>query len=162
MLGVKGGGKVKRILIIDDEQRINQMYTMLLSEEGFEVRRASSAQEATNILIREPFDLVLLDIKMPEVDGKAMYEVVREYDHHLKVIVSSVYPIEEQIRHILGASAYHDKAQGVELLVAKVKEVLHEEDCQENSHTGGRTGNEKDPSRSFQGRRICHTRGKRR
>jgi hypothetical protein len=53
-----------------------------------------------------------------------MYEVIREYDRHMKVIVSSVYPIEEQVQSILGACAYHNKSQGVDMLVAKVKEVL--------------------------------------
>jgi len=115
---------MKRILIIDDERRIGQSYTVLLSEEGCEVKHASSAQEATNLLIRENFDLVLLDINMPEVDGKVMYEIIREYDRHMKVIVSSVYPIEEQVQSILGASAYHNKSQGVDILVAKIKEVL--------------------------------------
>ena len=115
---------MKRILIIDDERRIGQSYTALLSEEGFEVRHAASAQEATNLLIREHFDLVLLDINMPGVDGKVMYEVVREYDRNMKVIVSSVYPIEEQVQSILGACAYHNKSQGVDILVAKIKEVL--------------------------------------
>jgi len=115
---------VKRILIIDDERRIGQSYMVLLTEEGFEVRHASSAQEATNLLIREHYDLVLLDINMPEVGGKVMYEVIREYDRNIKVIVSSVYPIEEQVQSILGASAYHNKSQGVDILVAKVKEVL--------------------------------------
>ena len=115
---------MKRILIIDDERRIGQSYMVLLSEEGFEVKHASSAQEATNLLIRERFDLVLLDINMPEVDGKAMYEVIREYDRSLKVIVSSVYPVEEQVQSILGASAYHNKSQGVDILVAKIKELL--------------------------------------
>lgn len=127
---------MKGILIIDDEQRIGQLYTTLLSEEGFEVKRVSSAQEATNLLIREHFDLVLLDINMPKVDGKVMYEVVREYDRHMKVIVSSVHPIEDQIRSILGASAYHDKAQGVAMLVAKIKEVLYDEDVKKDSHSG--------------------------
>lgn len=115
---------MKRILIIDDEQRIGQSYTRLLSEEGFEVKHVSNAQEATNLLIREHFDLVLLDINMPEVDGKVMYEVIREYDRNMKVIVSSVYPIEDQIQSILGASAYHNKSQGVDILVTKIKEVL--------------------------------------
>jgi len=115
---------MKRILIIDDEQRIGQSYTLLFTEEGFEVKHASSAQEATNFLIREHFDLVLLDIKMPGVDGKVMYEVIREFDRHMKVIVSSVYPVEEQVQSILGASAYHNKSQGVDILVAKIKEVL--------------------------------------
>ncbi|MBI5050552.1 MAG: response regulator [Nitrospirae bacterium] len=126
---------MKRILIIDDERRIGQSYTVLLSEEGFEVKYASSAQEATNFLIREHFDLVLLDINMPEVDGKGMYEVIREYDRNMKVIVSSVYPIEEQVQSILGASAYHNKSQGVDILVAKVKEVLDGGDASKDSHS---------------------------
>ncbi len=126
---------MKRILIIDDERRIGQSYTVLLSEEGFEVKHASSAQEATNFLIREHFDLVLLDINMPGVDGKVMYEVIREYDRSLKVIVSSVYPIEEQVQSILGASAYHNKSQGVDILVAKIKEVLDGGDARKDSHS---------------------------
>ena len=119
---------MKKILIIDDERRIGQSYTVLLTEEGFEVKHASSAQEATNLLIREHFDLVLLDINMPGVDGKVMYEVVREYDRQMKVIVSSVYPIEEQVQSILGACAYHNKSQGVDVLVSKIKEVLGSKD----------------------------------
>jgi len=126
---------MKRILIIDDEQRIGQSYTRLLSEEGFEVKHAASALEATNLLIREHFDLVLLDINMPEVDGKVMYEVIREYDRNMKVIVSSVYPIEEQVQSILGASAYHNKSQGVDTLLAKIREVLNDEDIRKDSHS---------------------------
>jgi DNA-binding response OmpR family regulator len=120
---------MKRILIIDDERRIGRLYTALLSEEGFEAKHASSAQEATNLLIREHFDLVLLDINMPEADGKKMYEFVREYDRNMKIIVSSVYPIEEQVQIILGASAYHNKSQGVDILVAKVREILDGKDA---------------------------------
>lgn len=153
---------MKRILIIDDEQRISEMYAMLLSEEGFEVRRASNANEATNLLIRESFDLVLLDINMPEVDGKAMYEVIREYDHSMKVIVSSVYPVEEQVRYILGACSYHDKAQGVDLLVAKVKEALRDEDAKDDSHSGRRAEDTQDSAQSSHSGRICRSRGKRR
>jgi len=115
---------MKKILIVEDEQRIGQSYSRLLSEEGFDARHASSAREATSLLIREHFDLVLLDINMPEVGGKVMYDVIREYDRHMKVIVSSVYPVEEQIQAILGAAVYHNKSQGVDALVAKIKQVL--------------------------------------
>jgi len=120
---------VKRILIIDDEKRIGMAYRLLLLEEGFEVKHASSAQEATNLLIREHFDLVLLDINMPGANGEVMYEVIREYDGNMKVIVSSVYPVEEQVQSILGASAYHNKSQGVDILVTKIKEVLNDGDA---------------------------------
>ncbi len=126
---------MKRILIIDDERKIGQSYTRLLSEEGFEAKYASGVKEATNLLIHEPFDLVLLDINMPEVDGKAMYGVIREYDRHMKVIVSSVYPIEEQVQSILEASAYHNKSQGVDMLLAKIKQVLDGGDACKDSHS---------------------------
>lgn len=126
---------MKKILIIDDERRIGQSYTVLLSEEGFEVKHASSAQEATNLLIREHLDLVLLDINMPEVGGKAMYEIIREYDRNMKVIVSSVYPVEEQVQSILGASAYHNKSQGANILLTKIKEVLNDGDTRKDSHS---------------------------
>jgi len=101
----------------------------LLSEEGFEAQHASNVQEATDLLIRERFDLVLLDINMPEEGGKIMYETIREYDRRMKVIVSSVYPVEEQVQSILGASGYHNKSQGVDILVAKIKEVLNDGDA---------------------------------
>jgi DNA-binding NtrC family response regulator len=127
---------MKRILIIDDERRIGRLYMVLLSEEGFEAKHASSVQEATNLLIREHFDLVLLDINMPEADGKIMYEIIREYDRHMKVIVSSVYPVEEQVQSILGASAYHNKSHGVDILVKKVKEVLDDGDIQKDPDRG--------------------------
>jgi len=117
---------MKKFLLLMNEQKIGQSYAELLSEEGYEVKHAKSAQEATTLLIREHFDLILLDINMPEVDGKVMYEVVREYDRNMKVIVSSVYPVEDQVQSILGASAYHNKSQGVDSLLEKIKEVLNE------------------------------------
>jgi len=126
---------MKRILIIDDERRIGQSYTALLSEEEFEVKYVSSAQEATNLLIREHFDLVLLDINIPGVDGKVMYEIIREYDRNIKVIVSSVCPIEEQVQSILGAAAYHNKSQGTDILVVKIREVLDGGDACKDSHS---------------------------
>ena len=115
---------MRKILIIEDEQRIGQSYSKLLSEEGYDIRHASSAREATNLLIREHFDLVLLDINMPDVGGKVMYGVIREYDRNMKVIVSSVYPVEEQVQVILGAVDYYNKSQGIDVLVAKIKKVL--------------------------------------
>ncbi|MDP3041672.1 MAG: response regulator [Candidatus Omnitrophota bacterium] len=126
---------MQKILIIDDEQKIGQSYTRLLLEEGFEAKYALGAKEATNLLIREPFDLVLLDINMPKVGGRAMYEVIREYDRYMKVIVSSVYSIEDQVQSILGACAYHNKSQGVDILLAKIKEVLGGGDACKDSHS---------------------------
>ena len=110
----------KNILIVDDEERIRAIYIRMLGEAGFTVLGASNAQEATGILIREKIDTVLLDINMPEIDGKTVYEIIQEYDPDLKVIVSSVYPLHVQKTMIPHAYAYHDKSHGPASLLDKV------------------------------------------
>lgn len=118
---------MKKILIIDDEERIRGLYSKLLKTEGFNVREASSASDANEILKQDNIDLVLLDIKMPEVDGGTFYEAMRLFHKKTKVIVTSVYSLGEQKEIITGAENYHDKSEGYEILVAKVKEALENE-----------------------------------
>ncbi|MFH0840081.1 MAG: response regulator [Candidatus Omnitrophota bacterium] len=120
---------MKNILVIDDEKRIQDIYTAILTKEGFNVTRALSAVEANEVLKREEIDLVLLDIKMPRVDGAGvdgtiMYGVMQLFHKNTKVIVSSVYPIYEQKRLIPDAEDYHDKGQGTEILLEKINNVL--------------------------------------
>ena len=117
---------MKKILIVDDEERVRELYIRTLVEEGFFVRHASDARKAFNIIIREEIDLILLDIKMPEIDGKTMMEVIKEFNSKLKVIVTSVYPIEKQKQMIPEAIGYYDKSQGLSCLLKKINEVLAE------------------------------------
>ena len=117
----------KRILIVEDEPHIRENYVKLFSKgdnELFDVLEAPDAVKATNLLIREKVDLVLLDIKIPEINGQKIFEVIREYDPTLKVIVVSVYPEERQKELIPGAHDYYDKSQSLLKLVEKVVEVL--------------------------------------
>jgi DNA-binding NtrC family response regulator len=115
---------MKKVLIIDDEERIRDIYVRLFVQAGIIVRRAKDAQQATNILIREEIDLILLDIKMPEVDGRTMFEIIEEYNPKAKVIVSSVYPIEKQRRLVPRALDYYDKSEGPLKLLEKVLNTL--------------------------------------
>ena len=117
----------KKILIIDDEERIRKIYTRLFRAIGsgiFEVLEAENAEEATEVLIREKLDLVLLDIKMPDIDGVRLYEIIKEFNPNLEIVVASVYPIEEQKRLIPYASAYYDKSEGPIKLLDKVSSTL--------------------------------------
>lgn len=118
---------MKRILVIDDERKIRQIYNNLLTPEGFEVIEASNAASANEILKEKKIDLILLDIKIPEVDGAVMYEVIQLFHKKVRVIVSSVYPVEDQRQIIIGAIDYHDKSQGTEILITKIKNALKEE-----------------------------------
>ena len=116
---------METILIIDDEGKIRDTYKRLLNDEGYDVLVARDAQEGTRALIGDKtIDLVLLDINMCEIDGGYMKEIIDEYDPTLKVIVSSVRPLEEQQELIPKALDYFDKSHGTDLLIKKVKKIL--------------------------------------
>ena len=116
---------MNRVLIIDDEEKVLDAYKRLLEEEGLDVLVAKNASEGTRALIGEQtIDLILLDINMYEIDGGYIKEIIDEYDPELKVIVSSVRPLEEQKEIIPKAYDYFDKSRGTDLLLKKVRKAL--------------------------------------
>jgi YesN/AraC family two-component response regulator len=121
---------MKTILIIDDERRIREIYKKVIKTASpIEIRilEADNAEEATEFLIREELNLVLLDINMPHIKGDVMADVIREYNPHLKVIVASVYPIEHQKRLIPYATEYYDKSLNLIKFLEKITDMLKEE-----------------------------------
>ena len=117
---------MKKILIIDDEERIRDIYVRMFVPEGILVRRAANAGESVNILIREEIDLVLLDIGMPHINGRTTFEIIKEYNPKARIIISSVYPVEKQKVMIPGAEDYFDKSEGPLRLLKKVLDALNE------------------------------------
>ena len=118
---------MKTILVVDDETRIRFIYNRFLTLEGFNVLEASSCIDANEILKREHVDLILLDLRLPEVKGHTLYDVIQMFHPRTKVIVSSVYHLERQKEIIPGATDYFDKSQGIDALLTKIRQVLVEE-----------------------------------
>ena len=114
----------KKVLVIDDEVNIRDTYSRILFNNGFDVLTASNAMDANEILKRERIDIILLDINMPEVDGAVLIELIRSFHKNIKVIVSSVYPIDEQKEKIQDADAYFDKSVGIDVLMEIVSSLL--------------------------------------
>ncbi|MBN1794027.1 MAG: response regulator [Candidatus Omnitrophica bacterium] len=112
------------ILIVDDERKIRSVYSGLLKGEGYETCEASNVADAYEMLKKRNIDLVLLDIKMPEIDGGEMYDIIQLFHRKTRVIVASVCPLTEQKRMIEGADGYYDKSYGIEELLLRIKEVL--------------------------------------
>lgn len=122
-----------KILVVDDENKIRNLYKKLLISERYEVVEAQDSQSATRLMLNQPdITLVLLDINMPDIDGTVLYQLIRRLDQHTKVIVTSAYPLQDQRRLIFRADDYYDKSQGTEVLLEKVKGVLQEEES--NGH----------------------------
>jgi two-component system, OmpR family, alkaline phosphatase synthesis response regulator PhoP len=118
----------KRVLVVDDEPNIVMSLRFLMEREGFQVEVASTGQAAVAALDREPADLVLLDIMMPELDG---FEVCQRIRSNPAWRVTKVVMLTAKGRDIerdkglaLGADDYVTKPFSTRDLVAKVKQML--------------------------------------
>ena len=72
-----------RILCVDDDRPVQNLVSMHLVLQGFEVKTASNGEEAISLLDNEPFDIVLLDIEMPKMDGLGVLSHIKT--HHIVV-----------------------------------------------------------------------------
>ena len=115
---------LRRILVVDDEASIRNMYYRLCTRQGFDVMTAANADEANDILVHEHVDIIFLDINMLEVEGDVLFELIRAFHRHVKVVVSSVYPLEEQKERIKHADAYFDKSDSQDTLLQIVSALL--------------------------------------
>jgi DNA-binding NtrC family response regulator len=118
------GGSMETILIVDDEKKVRNIYRRLLQDEGFKVLEAENAVKAKWLLESEHVDVMLLDINMPEITGDVLYEIARIFNRDVKIIVTSVYPVNYQKEKIEGAVEYFDKSEGLKVLIEKVKKVI--------------------------------------
>ena len=122
----QGGHKdmaAKQVLVVDDEIKIRKTYGQIFSSMGFDVATASNAVVAQDLLVHNQFDIALLDINMAEVDGSILFEVMRAFHKNLKIIISSVYPIDEQKDKIRDADGYFDKSDDKDVLVSLVSSL---------------------------------------
>jgi hypothetical protein len=86
--------KKQRILIVDDESDIALILKLQLEDAGYETLRARDGLEALAMLERETFDLVLLDIRMPRLDGMGVLRHIAEAGLDLAVIIMTAHGSE--------------------------------------------------------------------
>jgi CheY-like chemotaxis protein len=76
-----------RIMVVDDEKNIRTLFQMELEELGHEVKTAASASEALQVFESGPFDLLVVDIRMPDMTGLELMEKIRGKDSEVPIIV---------------------------------------------------------------------------
>ncbi|NPA93835.1 MAG: sigma-54-dependent Fis family transcriptional regulator [Thermodesulfobacteria bacterium] len=80
-----------RILIVDDEDKIRHILSIMLKLKGHQVEEAESGRKALELLERSSFDVIITDLRMPEMDGFELLERVKQSDTPLPVIVITAY-----------------------------------------------------------------------
>jgi DNA-binding response OmpR family regulator len=114
-----------KILIVEDDEKLRNLYTEMLSSEGYKVVSVCDAMGANLLLRDESFDIMLLDIKLPRVHGSILSGIMQMFHKNVKIVVASAYPIEEQKKMIERAADYYDKAQSIEVLIEKIKRQVN-------------------------------------
>jgi DNA-binding response OmpR family regulator len=113
----------KRVLIVDDEPQIGKIFGLKLKLAGFEVVTSNKGAEAIEMVRKQKFDVMLLDVLMPEVTGLDVLESVRVFSQ-IPIILFTARPDIFEMAKGIGANDYISKPINPDLLIEKIKAVL--------------------------------------
>ena len=99
--------KTQLVLVVDDRLADRETFKDVLESRGYKVATAQSGREAIELLRKgENFDIIFLDVKMPEFDGVATFEELHKLKPEIPVIMVTAYTAEEIIKEALNKGAY--------------------------------------------------------
>ena len=118
----------KKILLVDDEEGFLSVIKEALEIRGFDIVTAKSAIEAGLELSSKKPDLIMMDIKMPGIDGLQACAAIKKNDStaNIPIIIVSAISEEAQVKkaHKMGIADYFVKPVDIEKLVNRIKEIL--------------------------------------
>ena len=118
------GGAVEKILLVDEDESLLQLYREESEEEGYKVILAKDGKEALANFMKEKPDLVVMDIRMPVMNGiEAMTKILGK-NRHVPVILNTAFPQYRENFMSWGAEAYIVKSSDLSELKEKIREVL--------------------------------------
>ncbi len=118
-----------KILIVDDEQSYRQLLSLVFEGDGHTIRTAKNGKEALELLSEDPADVVISDVRMPDMDGIALLREAREVLPDIGVVLMTAFATVDTARDafILGADDFIQKPFDVEELKLIVKKTLEKQ-----------------------------------
>ena len=125
-----------RILVVEDDKEIQELITYFLSKEGYEVDQADDGLEGLRLLKEKQHNLVVLDLMLPNLDGKNFTKIVKgissEYGDPAIIMLTAKTEIEDVLEGLeIGADDYMKKPFDPRELVLRVKRFFKEEKREE-------------------------------
>ena len=113
-----------KIIVIDDDTAVTDLLSVLLRSHGFDVQATNNSVEGLNLLRDQKFDLAILDLMMPEMDGWEICKEVRSFSQ-IPIIVLSALNDPSMIASVLdaGADDYLTKPTPSRILVAHINRI---------------------------------------
>jgi len=124
-----------RILVVDDERSMREMLAILLKREGHDVAVAENGRTAIELLNQRPFDLVLSDARMPDLDGLEVLRHARSINPSVIAIMVTAYGSPDLIRGVaqLGVNDYVEKPFNTEVLRFRIRKELDRKRLQQEN-----------------------------
>lgn len=113
-----------KILIVEDEKSISDLIKMNLLDEGYDCTCAYDGEEAANLIEKQVFDLILLDIMLPKIDGYELIEYINSFEIPVIFLTAKV-SVKDKVKGLkAGAEDYMTKPFDIMELLARVERVL--------------------------------------
>ena len=124
-----------RILVVDDERSMREMLAILLKREGHEVSVAENGRAAIDLLNQRPFDLVVSDARMPDLDGLEVLRHARNINPSVIAIMITAYGSPDLLRGVaqLGVNDYVEKPFNTEVLRFRIRKELDRKRLQQEN-----------------------------
>ncbi|MCH7322062.1 response regulator transcription factor [Solibacillus sp. MA9] len=124
-----------RILVAEDELDLQEAIAEGLRMEGYAVDTCSNGEEAYELAFVENYDLIILDLNLPQLDGLKVLEKIREENKEIKVLILSARSrVNDKVLGLdMGANDYLTKPFDFEELEARIRNLLRRKFVQENS-----------------------------
>ncbi|WP_438431922.1 response regulator transcription factor [Gorillibacterium sp. sgz500922] len=128
------------ILVVEDEPTLSRLLTYNLGQEGYQVQAVDHGGEGLQLALRHPFDLIILDIMLPGLNGFEVLSQLRRQGSATPVIILTARNAEEEVVQGLryGADDYITKPFGVAELLARVAAVLRRVHPEDAPASGGK------------------------
>ena len=116
---------MRRILIVDSDKEVRALIAKYVRLEGYEATEASDGETAISLCRQSPFDLMVLEVTVPGLDGFAALQTVRTFSQIPVLVLSSLCSEEDRIRGLeLGADDYMAKPFSVKELMLRIAAIL--------------------------------------
>lgn len=124
------------ILVVDDDGQVRKTLSSLLSEEGYSVVTAENGKQATKISEKSRFDMALIDIKLPDMEGTALLQRLKQNQPHMVKIIITGFPTLENAMETVneGADGYILKPFDVQKLLEMIRKHLKRETAEHVSN----------------------------
>ncbi len=113
-----------RVLVVDDERNMRTTLADILEDAGFEVSTADCGEKAVKMCSKRSYDAVLMDVRMPGIDGVEAFRLIKRKDEAVRVIMMSAYSMHELQRLAMreGAIGFLKKPLDLERVIELIGE----------------------------------------